>query len=39
MKKVTKVSPLLKSMRGSFKEPKNFNYKKELIKALIKKHL
>ncbi len=32
-------SPLVKSLKGSFKEPKNFEYKKELINELTNKHL
>lgn len=34
-----KVSPMVKSLRGSFKLPKDFDYKAELINALEKKHL
>lgn len=34
-----KLTPLIKSMKGAFKEPKNFNYKKELTKILCKKYL
>ena len=33
------VSPITKSLRGSFKLPKDFDYDEELIKALEKKHL
>ncbi|HNS41309.1 MAG TPA: DUF6364 family protein [Taishania sp.] len=33
------LSPTLKSLKGSFKEPKNFDYKKELTDRLSKKYL
>ena len=33
------LSPLIKSLRGSFKMPKSFDYKKELSKGLSEKHL
>jgi len=33
------MSPLIKSLRGSFKIPKSFDYKKELSKELSKKYL
>ena len=33
------ITPLTKSLRGSFKAPKDFNYKKELSKGLSKKYL
>lgn len=33
------ISPLIKSLQGSFKAPKSFNYKKELSKELSDKHL
>ena len=32
-------TPISDSLRGSFKEPNDFDYKKELTKALKKKHL
>ena len=32
-------SPLIKSLRGSFKAPKAFDYKEELSKELFEKHL
>ena len=32
-------SPLIKSLRGSFKAPKSFDYKKELSKELSDKYL
>ncbi len=35
----SKPTPIADSLRGSFKAPKDFNYKKELTKALAKKHL
>ncbi len=34
-----KITPLVKSMRGSFKAPKDFDYKEELTKALSNKYL
>ena len=37
--KTVKISPIVKSLRGSFKLPKDFDYKEELIKAIEKKHL
>ena len=33
------ITPLAKSLRGSFKAPKNFDYKKELEKGLSDKYL
>ena len=33
------LSPLIKSLRGSFKIPKSFDYKKELSKGLSEKYL
>lgn len=33
------LSPTLKQLRGSFKLPKDFDYKKELADALAKKYL
>ena len=33
------LSPLVKSMKGSFKAPDGFDYKKELSKALTDKYL
>lgn len=38
-KDTVKISPIVKSLRGSFKLPKDFDYKEELIKAIEKKHL
>lgn len=34
-----KLTPIVKSLKGSFKMPENFDYKKELKKALEEKHL
>ena len=33
------LSPLVKSLKGSFKAPKSFDYKDELSKALSEKYL
>lgn len=33
------LSPTLKSLKGGFKLPKNFNYKKELTDILVEKYL
>ncbi len=33
------ITPLTKSLRGSFKAPANFDYKKELPKSLSEKYL
>ena len=33
------ITPIVKSLRGSFKAPEDFNYKKELAKGLTKKYL
>lgn len=33
-----KIAPVTKSLKGSFKAPKNFDYKKELAKSLSKKY-
>ena len=33
------ITPLTKSLRGSFKAPKDFDYQKELSKGLSKKYL
>jgi len=30
------LTPTVKSLKGSFRAPKNFNYKKELAKSLAK---
>jgi len=34
-----KITPIVKSLKGSFKAPRNFNYKKELSKRLSEKYL
>jgi hypothetical protein len=33
------ITPLVKSLKGSFKAPKNFDYKKELTDRLADKYL
>lgn len=33
------LTPIVKSLKGSFMAPKNFDYKKELSKKLIEKYL
>lgn len=33
------ITPLVKSLRGSFKAPKNYDYKKELSEGLSEKYL
>ena len=33
------ITPLTKSLKGSFKAPKDFDYKKELSKGLSRKYL
>ena len=33
------MTPIVKSLRGSFKAPSNFNYKEELSKSLSKKYM
>ena len=33
------LSPIVKSLKGSFKMPKNFDYKKELTDALTEKYM
>ena len=38
-KKEEELSPIIKSLRGSFKMPKSFDYKKELSKGLSEKYL
>ena len=37
-KKDIELTPLVKSLKGSFKAPKNFDYKSELSKNLAKKY-
>jgi len=36
---VFELTPIVKSLKGSFKAPKNFDYKKELSKSLTEKYL
>ncbi|HET8802941.1 MAG TPA: DUF6364 family protein [Aequorivita sp.] len=38
-KELKKLNPVVKSLRGSFKMPKNMDYKKELRNQLEKKYL
>ncbi|WP_372947748.1 DUF6364 family protein [Mariniphaga sp.] len=38
-KKDIELTPLVKSLKGSFKAPKNFDYKSEISKNLAKKYL
>jgi len=33
------LTPIVKSLKGSFKAPEDFDYKKELIKGLTEKYL
>lgn len=33
------MTPIVKSLKGTFKAPKNFDYKKELSKKLTEKYL
>ncbi|MCH7613203.1 MAG: hypothetical protein IIB45_07585 [Candidatus Marinimicrobia bacterium] len=33
------ITPITKALKGSFKAPSGFDYKKELSKSLSKKHL
>lgn len=33
------ITPLIKSLKGSFKAPENFDYRKELSKGLTEKYL
>ena len=33
------ITPLVKSLKGSFKAPQNYDYKKELLKDLSEKYL
>lgn len=37
--KKTELTPIVKSLKGSFKAPENFDYKKELSKKLTEKYL
>lgn len=34
-----KLTPIVKTLKGSFKAPRNFNYKKELSKRLTEKYM
>ncbi|MBX2817647.1 MAG: hypothetical protein KTR24_16680 [Saprospiraceae bacterium] len=36
---LSEVSPVVKSLKGSFKAPKVFDYKEELTKALTEKYI
>ncbi len=38
-KKTNKLNPIVKSLKGSFKMPKNIDYKKELKNRLEEKYL
>ncbi len=38
-KSEVEITPIVKSLRGSFKVPSDFDYKKELTKSLSKKYL
>lgn len=38
-KELKKLNPIVKSLKGSFKMPKNMDYKKELKNRLEKKYL
>jgi uncharacterized protein (DUF3820 family) len=33
------ITPIVKSLKGSFKAPEGFDYKKELVKGLSEKYL
>ncbi len=37
--KINQLSPIVKSLKGSFKMPRNMDYKKELADRLEKKYL
>ena len=39
IKEDEELSPIVKSLKGSFKAPKDFDYKKELMKRLEEKYL
>jgi len=39
LKSDIEMTPIVKSLRGSFKAPSDFNYKKELSKSLSKKYM
>jgi hypothetical protein len=38
-KKELELTPIVKSLKGTFKEPRNFDYKTELSKRLAEKYL
>lgn len=37
--KEVELTPIVKSLKGTFKEPRNFDYKRELSKRLAEKYL
>ncbi|MCC5936230.1 MAG: hypothetical protein JJU34_03005 [Lunatimonas sp.] len=37
--KEVELTPIVKSLKGTFKEPRNFDYKSELSKRLAEKYL
>ncbi len=37
--KEVELTPIVKSLKGTFKEPRNFNYKTELSRRLAEKYL
>jgi hypothetical protein len=39
VKSEIEITPTVKSMKGSFKAPSDFDYKKEITKSLSKKYL
>jgi len=39
IKSEIEITPIVKSLRGSFKAPSDFDYKKELAKGLSEKYL
>lgn len=39
MKEETELTPIVKSLKGSFKVPDDFDYKEELAKRLAEKYL
>ncbi|MCC5930583.1 MAG: hypothetical protein JJU28_15155 [Cyclobacteriaceae bacterium] len=39
VKKEVELTPIVKSLKGAFKEPKNADYKRELSKRLAEKYL
>lgn len=36
---IIELTPIVKSLKGSFKAPQNFDYKKDLTKGLTEKYL